>query len=131
MWWLIGVIVVGLIIYNINKDHKEHVQTHISNYGGMLEKYKVLITYFKSGGLSIQKVTKDSVVLSSKSMMWTLDYVGYDLEVRMKGFMPLLGNVYKKWIFPGGYPQEKMIEEFENYIDWQMNQINKIINNYE
>lgn len=45
MWWIIGITVVGLIIYIINKDHKEHVQAHISNFGGMMEKYKTLIEY--------------------------------------------------------------------------------------
>ncbi|CCZ10961.1 putative uncharacterized protein [Odoribacter sp. CAG:788] len=58
-------------------------------------------------------------------MIWTLDYVGVNLEVRMKGYMPLLGNINKKWIFPDDYPQEKMIEEFENYFNWQIEQLKK------
>lgn len=55
MWWIIVIAVVGLIIYNINKDHKEHVNTHVSNFGGMIGKYGVVINYLKSSGLSIQK----------------------------------------------------------------------------
>lgn len=125
MWWIIGITVVGLIIYNINKDHKEHVNTHVSNFGGMMEKYGIVINHLKSSGLSIQKTTKDSVILSSQSATWTLDYVGYNLEVRMKGYMPLLGNISKKWAFPDGYPQEKMIKEFENYFSWQIEQLQK------
>ena len=125
MWWIIGITVIIISYVIINKDHKEHVQAHISNFGGMMEKYKTLIEYLKSGGLCIKKVTQDCVVLSSKSMIWTLDYVGVNLEVRMKGYMPLLGNINKKWIFPDDYPQEKMIEEFENYFNWQIEQLKK------
>ena len=47
----------------------------------------------------------------------------------MQGFMPLLGSVNKKWSFPDGYPQEKIIEEIENYLTWQMSQLKKITEN--
>jgi hypothetical protein len=30
----------------------------------------------------------------------------------------MIGNYSKKWIFPDGYPQEKMIQDIENYCDW-------------
>lgn len=129
MWWIIVIAVVGLIILNINKDHKEHVNTHVSNFGGMIGKYGIVINHLKSSGLSIQKTTKDSVILSSQSATWTLDYVGNNLEVKMKGYIPLLGNINKKWSFPDGYPQEKMIEEFENYFSWQIEQLKKMSQN--
>lgn len=129
MWWIIIIAVIGFIIYKVNKEHKEHVETHITNFGGMMGKYGKVINYLKSGGLTIQKTTKESVVLASQSMTWTLDYVGENLEVRMKGYMPMLGNIQKKWIFPDGYPQEKIVEEFENYMDWQMKQLQKIAQN--
>ena len=129
MWWIIVIAVVGLIILNINKDHKEHVNTHVSNFGGMIGKYGIVINHLKSSGLSIQKTTKDSVILSSQSATWTLDYVGNNLEVKMKGYIPLLGNINKKLSFPDGYPQEKMIEEFENYFSWQIEQLKKMSQN--
>lgn len=129
MWWIIGIAIIGFIIYSINKDHKEHVQTHVSSFGGMQGKYSILINYLKSGGLQVLKVSQDSIILSSNSMNWTLDYVGNNLEVRMKGYMPLFGNINKKWIFQDGYPQEKMIEEIENYLTWQMEQFQKTMKN--
>lgn len=125
MWWIIIIAVVGFIIYSINKDHKEHVDSHITNFGGMEGKYSTVINYLKSSGLQMQKLSKESVILASKTVTWTLDYVGQNLEVRLNGFVPLLGNISKKWIFPDGYPQEKMIEEFENYADWQMGELKK------
>jgi len=126
MWWIIGIVVVCLIIYSINKDHKEDVQMHVSNYGGMQGKYGKLIDHSELGGLHIQKMTKDSVILSSNSMIFSLDYIGSKLEVRMKGYMPLIGNINKNWTFPDSYPQEKMINEIDDYFDWQTNQLKKI-----
>ena len=62
-------------------------------------------------------------------MTWHLDYASNNLEVRMKGFMPMLGEINKKWIFPDRYPQQKMIQEIEDYMDWQMNQFQKAVKN--
>lgn len=129
MWWIIGIVIVGYIIYNINKDYKEHVKTHISNFGGMLKKYDLVISYLKSSGLSVQKITRSSVILSSRNMTCTLDYVGDNLEIRMNGFMPMMGKFNHKWIFPDGYPQEKMIEEFENYLNWKIERLKNAAQN--
>ena len=130
MWWIIIIAIIGFVIYRINKEHKEHVGTHVTNYGGMTGKYGMVINYLKSGGQTIQKITKDSVVLVSKNMTWTLDYVGFNLEFKVKGFMPMLGNIDKKWIFPDKYPQEKIVEEVENYLNWQMERLKDITKNF-
>lgn len=125
MWWIISIAVISLIIYNMNKDYKEHVDSHVTKFGGMKGKYNMVIEYLKSSGLQVQKMTKDSIILTTNSATWTLDYVGCNLEVRMEGYMPILGNISKKWIFPNGYPQEKMIEEFNNYAEWQIEELKK------
>lgn len=129
MWWIIGIVVIGIIVFNINNDHKEHVKTNIADYGGMKRKYEMIICYLESSGLSIKRTTIDSIVLSSNSSVWTLDYVGHNLEVRMKGYMPLLGNINKKWIFPDSYPQKQMIEEIENYFNSQLESLAKAAEN--
>ena len=43
--------------------------------------------------------------------------------------MPQLGCQKKKWVFPDGYPQEKMIEEIDNYATWQVEQMLKASEN--
>lgn len=131
MWWFTVLVIVGIIIYKINKDYKEHVETHITRFGGMRKKYNLIVDYLLSNGLSIQKETKDGLVFSSNSMTWMIDQVGYNLEIRLKGFMPFLGNYSKKWIFPSGYPQEKIIEEFENYSQWQMTQFIELMKDHD
>ncbi|MCL2860774.1 MAG: hypothetical protein FWF46_09635, partial [Oscillospiraceae bacterium] len=54
------------------------------------------------------------------------DYVGGNLEIEVKGIAPLIGNYSKKWKYPNGYPQEKMIEEVENYYNWQMQNLKNL-----
>lgn len=129
MWLIISIVVIIVILRVIGSDHKNHVDTHINRYGGMKEKYKLLINYFESGGLKITRVTGDSIELSTNSAVWYLDYVGNNLEVRMKSIVPVLGKVDKKWIFPDGYPQEKMIEEIDNHMNWLMEQFKRASKN--
>lgn len=126
MWWLFIIGIVVFVIYRISKEHNEHVESHITSKGGMLEKYKILIQFIEGSGTRIEKVSKETVILSSRTTKWYLDYVGCNLEIRMHAFLPILGNVKKKWIFNDGYPQEKMIEELENYCDWQLKKLARI-----
>ena len=67
MWWIIGILVVGFIIYKVNKNHKEHVNAHVSNFGGMMVKYGILIGYLESGGVQVQKVSKARICFRPKT----------------------------------------------------------------
>lgn len=87
--------IVGYIVYIITKDYNNDVKENVTNFGGMRVKYSTLIDYLISGGLQIQKITKDCVLLSSRTMNCSLDYVGGNIEVRMNGFIPILGNFDK------------------------------------
>jgi len=127
MWWVLIIGIVGYIIYQFTKDYNREVQTKVTNQGGMLKKYSLLIEYFTAHPTArITKVTKDNVTVTSSTMTIWLDFVGGKTEVSLKGFLPLVGNISKRWNFPGGYPQENMIEEIENYLTWQVNNIAKI-----
>jgi hypothetical protein len=123
MWWLFGIGIVVYIIYTFNKGYNENVEAGVTRYGGMRNKYSVIVNYFIHCNSRITKETKDCIILSSPSMVLTLDYVGYNLEVEMNGTAPMIGNYSKKWIFPDGYPQEKMIQDIENYCDWLKDRI--------
>lgn len=130
MWWILIIAIVGYIIYQFTKDYNNEVQTKVTNQGGMLNKYSLLIEYFTMHSASkITKVTKDNVTVSSSTMTIWLDFVGGKTEVSLKGFLPLVGNMSKRWCFPEGYPQEKMIEEIENYLNWQVGNMGKIAGN--
>lgn len=117
MWWIILIVAIVFIIFSVRKDYNSNVDSNITKFGGMQVKYCVLIEYLKHSGLKTQKVTKDSVILSSGSVTLNLDYVGHNLEVRMTGMSQSFGNISEKWIFRDGYPQEKMIEDINESIN--------------
>lgn len=124
MWWILGLIVVGYVIYLINKDYKKEVKTNIINQGGMTQKYSVIINHFVNGlPAKVTKVTKDSVVITASATEVYLDYVGGNLEIELRGVTPVIGNYSKKWKYPNGYPQEKVIEEIENYTGWLLEKV--------
>lgn len=124
MWWIFGIVTVGFIIYLINKDSKEEVQTKVTNQGGMLQKYNILVNHFVNGlPAKITKVTKDSVVITASATEVYLDYVGGNLEVELRGVAPVIGKYSKKWKYPSGYSQEKIIEEIENYTSWLLEKV--------
>lgn len=128
MFWFFLIAIIIVVVLVINKEHNEGVKKNVVNYGGMRVKYAELISYF-SQGAKIDFETKDRLRLSSSSMTWNLDVVGNDIEIRMKGFIPMLGNISHKWIYPHNYSQTKIIQDIENYISWQLEEYYKNIDN--
>ncbi len=71
-------------------------------------------------------VTKDSVILGNGNAIWSLDYVANNLEIRVKGEVPLLGFQKQLWTFPDGFPQNNMIATIEEFIKGQIQQQDQI-----
>jgi len=127
MWWFIGIAIVGYIICMMVRDRNEDVRAHITNYGGMQTKYRLLIEYFtQHPSARITKLTSDNVTITSSNMTVWIDYVGGNVEISMKTVMPLLGNISKKWKYPSSYSQELIIQEFENFLDWNMQHMTRV-----
>lgn len=127
MWVGIIVITVIYVIYLINKDYKNNVKTNVTNHGGMLAKYSLLIEYFTTHpSCKVRKVTRDGLLISSHTMNITIDYIGTKTEVNLKAYLPVMGNISNRWVFNNGYPQEKMIEEIDSYLSWEMEKMNKL-----
>ena len=130
MWWILGIAIVGYIIYLVSKDYKEEVKINVSNQGGMQSKYNLLIEYFTAHpSSSITKITRDNITISSPTMTVYIDYVGGNVEIDLKAMLPVMGKVSKKWKYPSVYPQEKMIQEIENYLDWEISKFKDIAGN--
>lgn len=130
MWWLIGVVIVGYIIYTMIKDRNEDVQAHVTDFGGMQVKYRVLIEYFmQHPSARITRLTSDHVTIESQLVTVHIDYVSSSLEISLKSVVPLLGNISKKWKYPSSYSQELIIQEIENYFEWNMKNMEKVLNN--
>lgn len=127
--WIIIIIVVLIVIFNINKNYKESVKTNVTNYGGMLVKYSKLVDYFNSCGMPLQKVTNTSIRFASRTFEVYVDCVGGDTEISIKGITPITQTIKNKWVFPNGYPQEKMQSEIENYFEWQLTKAEEAMSN--
>lgn len=124
MWIIVCILIVGFIIYKIKGEYETHVEENVTRNGGMLIKYELLIEYLKEyGDCKVIKTTKDSVELASKSVFWTLDFVGNNLEVEINSELPFIGKNKKKWVFPGNFSQKAMIQEIEIYLDKQVKQV--------
>ena len=131
MIWILILAVIVWLLFKFVKEHNEHIQTHVTNYGGMDEKYSVLIEFLQGAGMHITKLGASSIELKNKaeSANCVMYYIGTHLEILFITNMPLLGYQKKKWVFPDGYPQEKMIEEIDNYANWQVQQMMKVSDN--
>jgi len=128
MFWIIFIIgtVVLLIFWGI-RDSNEDTKSNVSNYGGMQKKYNILIEYFMRHPSSrITWLTGNHVTISSSAMMVDIDYVLGKVEISLKGTLPLLGNISKSWKYPDGYSQDLMIQEIDNFLVWNMQQMQRI-----
>jgi hypothetical protein len=126
-WIRIIIVIVIFLIFSFRKDYKENVQTNITNLGGMKNKYKILIEYLTAYPSSkITKLTQDSIVISAPTMTFHIDYVGTNTEIELFAFMPLIGKFSKKWKYPDDFPQDKIIQEIENYLEWEISKMKNI-----
>jgi len=128
-WFLIIAAVIGLIIYMFNKDYKEDLKTGVLNHGGMQEKYKILVMYIMSilPTAKITKLTSSNITISTPASAFYIDYVGGSTEVSVNIMLPT-GKISKRFKFPNGYPQEKMIQDIENYMEWEAQKFESAIN---
>lgn len=130
MWILFIAIVIGCLVFSSIHDHNKDVKTNVTDHGGMLVKYKVLIDYLTSSKATIRKVTKNTVVITGGSSVWLLNYIDNNLYVELNGFMPIYGKINKRWTFPSNCPQESMIQAIENYLTWQLNKFTEMTAKY-
>lgn len=132
MLYFFTIIIIATIIYTINKDYKNDLRQGVEKHGGMLSKYHILIDYFTLHPASkIIKQTNSSIVIGSSTITVYIDYVAGDTEIQIKVEQPIVGKFSKTWKFPNGYPQKKMIEEIENYLEWKMKEYDNIIKKSE
>ena len=129
MIWILIVAVVLWLFFKFTKEQNKHIASHVTNYGGMEQKYDLLLEFLKGAGMQITKRGKNNIELKSNNVNCLIYYIGTNLEVLLVSNMPQLGCQKKKWVFPDGYPQEKMIEEIDNYATWQVEQMLKASEN--
>lgn len=129
MFWIILIIgVVAWLIFWGVKDSNADIKSHVTNYGGMQEKYSVLTEYLMGHpSTRITNLSRDNITIASSSAVYSIDYVaGGNVEISLKAFLPLLGNISKKWKYPSSYSQELIIQEIDNFLAWNLEQMQRV-----
>ena len=133
MWIIIAIAIVVIFIYREIANTNAEIEEKVTKQGGMQTKYIQLIDYItKNGGFKITETTKTHITISSVSLTFLIDYIGGNTEISIYGSVPVLGKFDRKFKYPNGFPQEKMINEIENFLDWKMEEFKKMsISNYK
>jgi len=131
MFWIILIIgIVGYLIFWAIKDSNEDIKSHVTNHGGMQKKYRMLIEYLmEHPSTRITNLSKDNITIASSSTVYSIDYIaGGNLEISLKAFLPLVGNISKRWKYPSSYSQELIIQEIDNFLAWNLEKMQDIAN---
>ena len=133
MWIIIIAAIVIYIIYKVISFGNSEVEQKVTDQGGMQIKYKTLIDYFNASPSSkITKLTKDNVIISSPTITFNIAFIGGQTEILIYAILPLIGEISNRWRYLSNFPQEKIIEEIENFIDGKMKEYQKLANsNFE
>lgn len=128
MVWIIIIVIVGYILYSFFKDRDHMLQRQVDMQGGMANKYAYLINRLTNDpSAKVVKVTRDHVhiraVGNSTATNFFITENFNTVVIEWLGQLGLLGNHKHKWTFPHNYPQEKMIQEIEEYMEWKTNQM--------
>ena len=131
MWIVIIIVIVVILIIREISTNNAEINKKITNQGGMSTKYKQVIDYMtKNEGFKITKLSNTHITISSVSITFLIDYIDGDTEISVYGLIPVIGKVKRKFKYPNGFPQEKMIDEIENYLDWKMEEFKKLAGLY-
>ena len=129
MFWAFLIIgIVGYIIYSFLKDRDQMLTRQVDRHGGMATKYSHLIERLTSDpSAKVVKVTRDHIHIRAVGTATATNFLITEnfnsVEVEWVGQLAMLGTHKKKWSFPHNYPQDKMIEEMERYMEWKTQQM--------
>jgi hypothetical protein len=128
IWTTLIVGIVGYIIYNFFQDRDQMLQRQVDMNGGMAKKYEYLTERLASEPKAkVVKVTRDHIHIRSTGQSTATDFFITEnfnsVEIEWIGQLSLLGTHKHKWTFVHNYPQEKMLNEIEEYMEWKSKQI--------
>lgn len=127
-WTIFIIIIVGYIIFSFVRDREEMLQRQVDMRGGMTKKYEYLIGRLAEyPGARVIKVTRDHVHIRAEGQATATNFLISEnfnkVEIEWVGQLAILGTHRHKWSFPHDFPQEKMIKEMEEYMEWKANQV--------
>jgi hypothetical protein len=129
MGWLIFIAgIVGFIIYNFMRDKDQMLKHQVDMRGGMAKKYEFLISKLTEDTTAkVVKVTRDHIhiraVGNSTATNFFITENFSKTEIEWIGQLGMLGKHKHRWTFPHNYPQEKMLNEIGEYLEWKSKQM--------
>ena len=128
MGWLIFIAgIVGFIIYNFMRDKDQMLKHQVDMRGGMAKKYEFLISKLTEDTTAkVVKVTRYHIhiraVGNSTATNFFITENFSKTEIEWIGQLGMLGKHKHRWTFPHNYPQEKMLNEIGEYLEWKSKQ---------
>ncbi len=128
IWAILILIIVIYIIYNFTKDRDHMLERQVDMQGGMAKKYEYLIEHMTNDPSSkVVKVTRDHIHIRATGQATATNFFITEnfnsVEIEWVGQMAMLGTHKHKWSFANNYPQEKMLHEIEEYMEWKAKQM--------
>lgn len=129
MFWIILIIgIVAYIIYSFSRDRNKMLQRQVDMQGGMAKKYEYLIEKLtETPGAKVVQVTRDHIHIRAAGQTTATNFLiteGFNsVEIEWVGQMAMLGTHKHRWTFPHNYPQQKMFEEIEEFMEWKLKQM--------
>ena len=128
---MIWVIVVGIgifILYSFFRDRDQMLQRQVDMQGGMAKKYACLIQRLTDDpSAKVVKVTRDHVHIRAVGQTTATSYFIMEnfnnVVIEWVGQLGMLGTHKHQWSFPHNYPQDKMVDEIEEYMEWKTKQM--------
>lgn len=127
-WIFFALIIVVYIIHNFLKDRDTMLQKQVDMHGGMSEKYGYLIKNLTiEPSAKVIKVTRSQVHIKAAGQSAITNYLIMEnfntVDIEWIGQTAVLGTHKHRWSFPHNYPQDKMLQEIGEYMQWKYEQI--------
>ena len=126
MTWIIILVIIGIVIFYFFKDRDKMLEKQVDDFGGMKNKYSLLIEWLTSDPNShITKVTRDHVEISciypSSVTVFLITENFNSVEIDYSANLGVIGKHELNWQFPNNMNQESIIEkvgtDLHNYAD--------------
>lgn len=121
VWIILIICFIGYFIYFLRK-RDQMLQRQVDINGGMAKKYEYLIeSMTNEPGAKVIKVTRDHILIrlnlptASRSFFYITENFNL-VRIEIDVISIMTGTLKHKWEFDHDFPQEKMVEEIQEFI---------------
>ncbi|WP_431136939.1 hypothetical protein [Psychroserpens mesophilus] len=128
IWILLIIGIIGFVLYNFFRDKDQMLKRQVDMQGGMAKKYEFLVGKLtQEPSAKVVKVTRDQIHIRAEGQTTATNFIITETfnktEIEWIGQMAMLGKHNHKWTYPHNYPQQKMLDEIGEYMEWKSNQM--------